>query len=128
MFFLRTNRNFFSLIFSKLKFFIFRKKIKEIKFWTTKMTFNSSNHSSLINIELKITIETLPANEHLLYVALNVICIVSGIIGNLFIMGAIICSKELQTIASIIIFNLSLADIMICITSGPLSMIGRCYD
>lgn len=59
------------------------------------------------------------------YILLNIICILFGIIGNILIVSTIIYSKELHTVASVIILNLSLADLIICITSGPLSIIGN---
>lgn len=49
---------------------------------------------------------------------------VSLIKGNIFIMSAILISKELHTVTSMVIFNLSLADLMTSLSSGIFALLG----
>ncbi len=58
------------------------------------------------------------------YVSLNSICILAGIFGNILIMGTILINKELHTVTNVIIFNLSIADLIISFVTGPFCIFG----
>ncbi|CAF0970974.1 unnamed protein product [Brachionus calyciflorus] len=71
-----------------------------------------NNHTGLemaggIEYFLKYLDETLP------YTLINCIGFIVGSFGNILIMGAIIITKELHNETSILIFNLSLAELVI---------------
>jgi hypothetical protein len=51
--------------------------------------------------------------EYFPYVTLSLSGTVFGIIGNILIIGAVICHKELHTTTNMLIFNLALADLTI---------------
>lgn len=61
---------------------------------------------------------------YLPYTTMYCVGIVVGLSGNILIMGSIICSKELHTVTNMLIFNLSMADILISGFVDIFSVIG----
>ena len=72
---------------------------------TTNLTNNNNN--SAWNINDLISFYYLP------YTVLNIIGMLVGIFGNLLILSAILLTKQLQTTANILIFNLSFAHLFV---------------
>ena len=52
-------------------------------------------------------------SDYLPYTILCAIGSVVGLFGNLLIVGAVLCTKELQSMTNMLVFNLALADIVI---------------
>ena len=62
--------------------------------------------------------------EFLPYIILNILGAACGIIGNILIIGAIACTKELHNMTSVIIANLSLADLVISSITDTFAVAG----
>ena len=52
-------------------------------------------------------------SDYLPYTVLNCFGTFIGILGNLLIIGAVVCNKELHTTTNMLVFNLALSDIII---------------
>ena len=83
---------------------------------------NQTNDTKFFNQNIYLMIMNLNV-DHFIYVLLNILHIIFGIIGNISIFIAIGISKELKSTTSIIIANLAAVDLMISLV-GPLSIIG----
>ena len=83
---------------------------------------NQTNDTKFFNQNIYLMIMNLNV-DHFIYVLLNILHIILGIIGNISIFIAIGISKELKSTTSIIIANLAAVDLMISL-AGPLSIIG----
>ena len=64
-------------------------------------------------------------SEYLPYSLLSSIGVVVGLLGNILIIGAIISTKELHTTTYMLIFNLSLADLVISSFVDLFTVIGK---
>jgi hypothetical protein len=58
------------------------------------------------------------------YTFLSFFSTFSGIIGNIVIVGAILCTKELKTVSNIFVFNLSIADFFISLLVDSFTVVG----
>ena len=65
--------------------------------------------------------------EFLPYVILNILGAGCGILGNLLIIGSIVVTKELHNMTSLIIANLSLADLVISSITDTFAVAGGCF-
>lgn len=72
-------------------------------------------------------VEYLMENFHVYfpYTFISGLVTVTGTIGNLIIMGAIIQSKELQTTTNALIFNLALSDLLISSIVDSFTVVGN---
>ncbi len=73
---------------------------------------NNSNSSETLEIDpIKFFFQNL--SEYFPYTFLACFATITGIFGNLVIVGAILCTKELKTVSNMFVFNLSIADFFI---------------
>ncbi len=89
------------------------------------MNQTSLNLTILANLKdenIKYFLENI--GEFLPYIILNILGAVCGIFGNILIIGAIACTKELHNMTSIIIANLSLADLVISSITDTFAVAG----
>ena len=63
--------------------------------------------------------------DYLPYVILNAFGALFGSIGNIFVIGSIACTKELQTMTNLIIANLALAGFLLNTTSNTFALAGK---
>jgi hypothetical protein len=62
--------------------------------------------------------------DYLPYVILNAFGALFGSIGNIFVIGSIACTKELQTMTNLVIANLALAGFLLNTTSTTFAIAG----
>ena len=74
------------------------------------------NHTSIIFLE--------NIGVFLPYLLLNILASVFGTVGNILIVGSIICTKELHSMTSLIIGNVAVADFFISTISDTFAVLG----
>ena len=63
-------------------------------------------------------------SEYFPYTFLACFSTIIGIFGNIIIVGAILCTKELKTVSNIFVFNLSIADFFISLLVDSFTAVG----
>ena len=63
--------------------------------------------------------------DYLPYIIMNIIGTICGVLGNILIIGSILCTKKLHTRASIIIANIALADLFISSITDTFAVAGK---
>jgi hypothetical protein len=63
--------------------------------------------------------------ELFFYLVLDCMGVLGGFFGNILIVGSIIFTKELHSITSFIIVNLSIADFLLCTVVNGFSILGK---
>ena len=89
---------------------IYREKAKGINFTLDDLYKSPIEHQQALSI--------------VFLVALVISC-VSGLIGNILVVGAVIVSKKLRTTGNMFIVNLAIADLIVILIVEPFNYVGK---
>jgi len=84
---------------------------------------NNSNSSETLEVD-PIKFFFLNLSEYFPYTFLACFSTIIGIFGNIVIVGAILCTKELKTVSNMFVFNISIADFFISLLVDSFTAVG----